>query len=246
MQLTLVSHYGKKPPECARRIAALQQSLAEAIGVGFRPYDVEQVHGTIVGLEGVRLSGQIQNENFRRLRNEERLVDFDGLLGFLRSPTAPGFSVQIGGFKPDLDYGFTSQGRNPFVRTFSIQGDTAVAMGWPRFGGEFPPCLDQLRRDLQRFGILHKWHRSASDVDNDFFFVLGRFSGPLPEERRAMVEQHVRELLARHEPFLLPVNRDTLSFVAYADRELPLASSRSLAISDTGVTPESLAQIYDS
>ena len=245
MQLTLVSHYGEKPPDCARRIRELQQSLDEAVGASFRPYRVEQVHETIVGLEGVRVGDQIQNENFRRLRHEDRLVDFEGLLGFLRSPAALDFSVQIGGFRAERDYGFTSQGRHPFVRSFSIQGETAVAMGWPRAGCAFRCCLDRLRRDVQRFGILHKWHRSSDDVDNDFFFVPGRISGSVPEEQRASVEQQVRELLAGHEPFLLPINRHTLSFVAYKHRELPLASSRCMAVMDRAVTSEVLVPIYD-
>jgi hypothetical protein len=244
MQVTLVSHYGEKPPACTRRIREIQQSLTEALGTRFRPYGVEQVHATIVGLEGARVGDRIRNENFRRLRGEDRFVDFTELIEFLRSPAAPDFSVQIGGFKPELDYGFSSQGRHPFVRSFSIQGETAVAMGWPRAAGQFACGLDQFRREVQRLGILHKWHRSPDDVDNDFFFVLGRISGSAPEEQRASVEQQVRELLARHQPLLLPVSRDTLCFVAYEDRELPLDSSRCMALMDCAVTPEALVQVY--
>jgi hypothetical protein len=245
MQLTLVSHYGEKPPACARRIRELQQSLTEAIGTRFRPYGVEQVHGTIVGLEGIRAGDRIHNENFRRLRDEERFVDFAGLIEFLRSSALPDFAVQIGGFEAARDYGFSSQGRHPFVRSFSIQGDTAVAMGWPRMGGELERCLDQLRRDVQQFGILHKRHRSPADVDNDFFFVLGRLTGTVAAERRALAEQRVREALARGEPLLLPVNRHTLSFVAYQDRELSPNSSRYMPLMDDSVTKETLVALFD-
>src|SRR5688572_11696268 len=121
MQLTLVSHYREKSPEFARLIGDLQQSLTQALGGGFVPYSIEQVHATLVGLEGIRIGGRIRNENFRQLRGEERCIDFEGLLNWLHSAAFPTFSVQVGGFKSREEYGFTSQGQHPFLRSFSIQ-----------------------------------------------------------------------------------------------------------------------------
>lgn len=246
MQLTLVSHYGEKATDCAQLIRNLQQFLAGSLGGSFRPYSVEQVHGTIVGLEGVRGGDRIRNENFRRYRHEERLVDLEGLLGFLRSSAAPDFTIQIGSFDAARDYGFISQGRHPFVRSFSVQGETAVAMGWPFENGEFPPLLDQLRRRLQQFGVLHKWHQREEDVDNDFFFVLGHVAGSATPEQRTMAEQHLREQMARMTPLLLPVTLHTLSFVAYTDRQLPPDTSRVFKVSDATTTAGTLAGVFDS
>jgi hypothetical protein len=244
MQLTLVSHYGEKPAEFARLVGELQGSLAWSLGDCFCPYEVPQVHGTIIGLEGTQAGGCVRSENFLRYRNETRFIDFAGLLHFLRTDFT-GFKVRVGGFDVGEDYGFTSQGRHPFVRSFSLQQEIAVAMGWPIQNEKFSSALDQLRRQMQRFGLLHKWHRKADDVDNDFFFVLGRLDGVLSEERRWATEQELREQLGRREPFLLPINRDALSFVAYRDPQLPLASSRIFRIASADLTPAVLSAVYD-
>ena len=50
--------------------------------------------------------------------------------------------------------------------------------------------LERLRRDMRRFGVLHKWHDPPERIDNDFYFVLGRVDPslappPALEEARA-------------------------------------------------------------
>src|SRR5881394_3532147 len=126
MQLTLVSHYGPKPAALGEKIRLLQSMLTEQLGSGFKPYALEQVHGTIIGLEGARVGMHIRNENFRRYRGTERLIDFHGLLHFLRTWTEPDWNVRLGGFDPVRDHGFTSAGQHPFVRSFSVRGEIAV------------------------------------------------------------------------------------------------------------------------
>jgi hypothetical protein len=201
------------------------------------------VHGTIIGLEGTEATDGVRNENFLRWRHEERRIDFAGLLALLRSQFA-GFTARIGGFSAAVDYGFLSQGQHPFLRSFSLQRDIAVAIGWPIQDGAISPALDQLRRDLQRFGVLHKWHRQPDDVDNDFFFVLGRVNEALRNERRSAVEQELREQLARRKPLDIVVAPAALSFVGYHDPQLPLTSSPSARLTDPGLTAERLREIY--
>ena len=52
---------------------------------------------------------------------------------------------------------------------FEINGawsGNAVLSRWPVLRHDtFPPLLDQLRREFQQFGVLHKWHRLTHDVD---------------------------------------------------------------------------------
>ncbi len=244
MQLTLVSHYEAKPPAVAELVLELQQSIAALLGDGFRPYALEQVHGTIIGLEGTRVGTRIRNENFLRYRDEERFIDFAGLLNFLREHFK-GFTVRVGGFSAKNDYGFKSQDQHPFARSFSMQGEIAVAMGWPFESSIVTPALDELRRDLRRFGALHKWHRVADDVDNDFFFVLGRTVTPVNPARRQLVETHLRQQVCAMPPRLFSVTRETLAFVGYTDSQLPLGTSRVLAATHSGTTPELLESLYD-
>jgi hypothetical protein len=243
MQLTFVSHYGPKHGPFAEKICLLQSVIAEQFGSRFKPYTVEQVHGTIIGLEGARFETRIRNDNFRRFRGAEQFIDFHGLLDFLRTRPEADWEVRVGGYDLACDHGFTSAGQHPFLRSFSIQGEIAVAMGWPHCSGSFVPSLDELRRAFQRFGALHKWHQCKSDVDNDFFFVLGRVAPDTESAERDAVQQIVREHLAAA-PLQLPVTRASLSFVAYLDPQLPSDTSQTFLLNDQQVTASLLAGIY--
>ncbi len=244
MQLTFVSHYGPKPAPFAEKICLLQSVIAEQLGDCFKPYTVDQVHGTIIGLEGVRVGTRIRNENFSRLRGEERFIDFEGLLDFLRTRPKCDMEVRVGGYDLACDYGFTSSGRHPFLRSFSVPGEIAVAMGWPYRSGAVVPSLDGLRRAFQQFGALHKRHQRESDVDNDFFFVLGRVAQNAELAQRDAAQQIIREHLAAA-PLLLSVNDATLSFVAYHVSLLPPDTSQTFRLNDRQVTPTLLASLYD-
>ena len=245
MQLTLVSHYGPKPPEFARLITDLQEALSRQAGGVFQPYALEQVHATLIGLEGRRIGDKVRGENFWRLRGEEHWIDFESLLACLRAPSFPAFTVQVGGFQPGLSYGFTSQGQHPHARSFSLQKEIAVAMGWPRSGGTFPPVLDSLRRHFQAFGALHKWHHRPEAEDNDWFFVLGRVRTEVSAAIRSEVEMSLRQLLASREPCLISVSPQSLRFVAYSDPQLGVGQSQVMNCSDEQVTPALLGSLYD-
>jgi hypothetical protein len=245
MQLTLVSHYGKKPPALERLLRELQDLLSGTLGQGFHPYALEQVHGTIIGLEGSRIGDQIRGANFWRLRGREHWIDFRGLLAFLRSPSFSTFSVQIGNFRSDEDYPFTSQGQPPYVRSFSIQKEIAVTIAWPRLGEGFPATLDSLRLRFQTFGALHKWHAQPQAADNDFFFVLGRVGAGVTEAARREAEALARRWLSAAEPVMIPITRESLSFVAYTDPRLPFEGSRALRLADESVTAPILESLYD-
>ncbi len=217
--------------------------LAESLGENFRPYAVEQVHDTIMGLEGTRVAGGVRSEKMWRLRHEEKLFNFSGMLNFLRREFT-GFDVQIGGFCKDSDYGFLSQGQHPFARSFRIHEQSVVAMGWPREGTNFPLVLDALRRALQRFGALRKWAWEEGGVDNDFYFVVGKLARRINDEERERTQHAVRKHLAAKAPLMLRVDRTALLFVAYSDLELTPGDSRVLRLTDSATTAEAFAAIY--
>lgn len=242
MQLTLVSHYGEKPREFRDLIQELQRPLLSTLGNNFLPYAVEQVHGTLVGLEGTATGNDVLSHNFLQLSGERRPFDFPGLLKFLRDDFA-GFEIQIGGFHPDQDYGFTSQDKSPFLRSFSLRGPAAVAMGWPRQQNSYPLELDLLRRSLERFGALRKWAWRDGEIDNDFYFVLGQLREPIPQPQLLAVESDIRAHLSKSS-HLLRVGPETLSFVAYSDLRLTPETSRVLKLSDCAITAQSLAEVY--
>jgi len=234
MQLTLVSHYGEKTPAIIRFVGELQSTLSERLHSAFHPYDIRQVHGTLVGLEGacVREDEEVFNRNFEESRGEPRVIDWEGLLAFVRHPSFPRLQIRLGGYRSHEDYGFTSRSEHPYVRGFSIQRGIAVVMGWPFAGEQYSNELDELRRSFQQFGVLHKWHRSHDDVDNDFFLVLGTVNAmETTDTDLASAQETVRNRLA-HATCDLELSTDTLSFVSYVDPQLPTATSQQFKAAD--------------
>jgi hypothetical protein len=242
-QLTLVSFYGEKPGTFAVWIHEIQKALSAELGNDFELYSLEQIHGTIIGLEGTRVEDGVRSNNRLEHLGEERTFNFDGMLSFLRTSFG-GCAIQVGGFQANGDHSFRSQGQHPYVRSFSLQRGTAVAMGWPKVGATFPNELDRLRRALEPFGALRKWAWNEGEVDNDFYFVVGRVTPTLNETVRRAAELKVRELIASSPPLMLNLSPRDLQFVSYTDRRLTPEQTRVFPLKDTATTAEALTNGY--
>jgi hypothetical protein len=230
-QLTLVAHYGGKPPALAALAAAPQQAVADVLGDRFDPYEPAQVHATIVGLErDPEPPGA--NLNYRRYHDRQRVMDLEGWIDHLKRTHLLPFDVQIGGFARDARP-FESRGQTPFTRSFVVAGTVPLAIGWPVTGGErYPGTLDRLRRHAEQYNILHAYHRQPGDVDNDFYFRLGSLTAFLEPREQDELEDSVRELLASSGPTRVPVRLRDLHLVAYDDETLPPETTRSLPLSE--------------
>lgn len=245
MQVTLVAHYGTKPIELSDFIRACQDEIAGLLLSTFHPYDIEQAHGTIIGLEGNCTGEEILNKNFEDLRGEKKPMNFDQILDFLRSTDALPIQIQIGGFRPYDNYPFTSRGQHPYFRSFSVRGQIAVAMGWPASAEQYPNSLHKLRRELQKANVLHKYHKSLDDIDNDFFFALGRVDRNCVKEIMIQkVEETLRIYLAGLRPIVIPVGKEELSIVGYLDPQLPLATSISYPLLDDELDGKRIRGLY--
>ena len=229
--------------------------MKELLGTTFQSYDdLRQVHATLVGLEREGTS----NRNFQKYRDRQVRMDLTGLLHFLSLGGRLPFHIQLGGFQ-DRDYPFTNWGQNPYRRSFSIQGDKVVVMGWPLRGvlpnpalpsgpmidwiqesRSYPNVLDDLRRAFQSFNVLHKYHPTLTDVDNDFFLRLGVLEEAAAQED---VEAKLREHLSRT-PLVIEVGLAELSIVAYEDESLPWGNSEFWPLTDPQVTGELIAMLY--
>ncbi len=243
MQLTIVSHYGKKSVQLINSISMLQDKLSQCLGLAFQPYEIEQVHGTIIGLEGILTAKGILNKWFKENRNEDRYMDTERLLGFIKSDCIKEIKIKIGGYHLCKDYGFKSRKQHPFVRSFSIQGEIAVAMGWPIENDKYVKTLYQLRKNFEQVGFLHKWHKEEYE-DNDFFFVLGLISkeyiDPIVLEQTAL---ELRLMLAGINEFIT-IGKDTMSIVAYIDPQLPITTSRSFSFNDECLDSKLINHLY--
>ena len=242
-QLTIVSHYGHKPEALIDLIVMLQNKLSLSLGSAFRPYEMEQVHGTIIGLEGTFTNRGILSKWFKDTLEIEKYIEPSVLLDFLRSGRLGEVELKIGGWQSHEEYGFRSRDQHPFLRSFSIQGEITVAMGWPFHNGKYSDGLYMMRKSFEEVNILHKWHK-GNYRDNDFFFVLGRI-----DKRRVnpfqlqQIATEIRVILAGIDE-RVQINKDTVSIVAYVDTQLPLTTSEAFSLNDPDLTPELISQLY--
>lgn len=235
-QLTLVAFYGAKPPEFSDYIRSCQHMAAAALGDRFRPYDLRQVHATIIGLEHHEDSPG-ENACFRRLRGRRAAMDTRGFLDSLRAVPELPLEVQVGGYGKD-DRPFLSRNATPYQRSFSIQGENAVVIGWPHRTGPVvgrancPVTLDLLRRSAQGFGILHAYHAEETDRDNDLFFRIGLIEpGVVSTAAVQGLEQEIRRHMSRRPPLILRIGLDDLKIAVYEDERLPIGATEILGLS---------------
>jgi len=180
--VSAVAWYGPKSGRLREVLAGVQALIAEHVGDDFRPYAPEQVHATLVALNGVRAGGAVVNEYFLTHAGTRREMDLPRVMDILARRFATPMRVRIGGFRPDQPAPFTSRGRHLSERTFSAQGRAFVLMGWPAdslaAAGREP--LDRLRREMNAAGVLHRYHARPADVDNDLYLVVGHHDGAPP------------------------------------------------------------------
>ena len=245
--VTLVAFYGNKPAELTTLIQKLQQqSIALPLLEGkFIPYRLEQVHGTIIGCEGLTSDRGIISRWYKENRNESRQIDFAGALDYLQQRVEFPITIRFGGYDRQTDYDFLSRGLHPDERSFQLQsaGDDAipVLIGWSWQGDRITPAIDNLRRGFQQFNLLHKYHATEDAVDNDFYLRLGTIEGNLTVAERENIAIEIRHLLEGC-PIKLPLTLNDLAFARYRDLQLTPATTK--VIPASSITAVQLEQLY--
>lgn len=227
--VTLVAYYGKSKPILLQNlILALQKNIEQQIGSSkFEKYPLEQVHGTIIGLEGKPIDGVILNTNYLQASRIECQINLPDVLNWALTTNLLPLMIRIGGYDPSQAYPFASRNFHPYLRSFSIQGDIAVAMGWPvrkLSNGRtyYPMDIDDLRRSFNDYNVLHKYHKAETDIDNDFFFVLGNVRrDQLTRTDTMRLQRVMRDVLYRYKPVDIVIKPINLSLVVYTDPKLP-------------------------
>jgi hypothetical protein len=200
--ITAVALYGTKTGDLRSLLEAVQAMIGERLGGSFRPYTLDQIHTTVIRLDGAadQSAGFIVNQRDLEVTGIARPADHARALKILSANLTPPLRMRIGGYRPDVPAMFTSRGQHPHERSFSVQGAAFVLMGWPVAtavnGGSVRP-LDDLRRSMAEANIRHWYHQSATDVDNDFHLVVGHHDGAAERDTTAAV-QAVRAYLAEH------------------------------------------------
>ncbi|GEM_PF-5091892 len=229
-QLSLVAFYGKKNPHPLwQRIGHIQTLIGKIVGDAWQPYSIERIHGTILGLEGLNINGRIINKYY--LENEHREVEMDLESVFrevLQTELLP-FTIRIGGYREDSRELFTSRGETPFQRTFIVNRENVVAMGWPYRGNEYVTSLDDLRRSFNRFGCLHKYHTRHCPFENDFYFVLGNLKAPLDEKRKDILRSRALAAFAKWNDTGIELRKEDICLVRFTDTRLLKADSMEIS-----------------
>jgi len=194
--ISAVAFYGPKTGRLRELLTGVQAQIVEHVGNDFRPYTLDQVHATLIALNGVRAGGTIVNEYLLEHAGERREMDLPRVMDILARRFATPLRVRIGGFRPGQEIPFTSRGQHLAERSFSVQGEAFVLVGWPAdsLAGLGQP-LDELRREMNAAGVLHRYHARPADVDNDLHLVVGHQAGA-PAAALARATAAVRDKLA--------------------------------------------------
>ena len=252
-KLTLVSfYYVPKPQQLEKLIKACWQRIESSrLARVFVAYDLEQVHGTIIGLEKKMGLDEFIHVNALPARKEE--MNFDKFFALLdRQFSEKNIKIRLGGF--DKFYNdFTSLGKLPYERSFQVQWATGkcTIVGWPFQGKQdftSSTILWDLRNKMDReCNIKHKYPN-----DNDFFMVIGEIKNyQLLSEQElvdfklesAIIEEYCREYIALN-PIELEINYDNLVICQYEQETLPLDSTNVFKLKKGGIVRDFMEKLY--
>lgn len=213
--VSLVAFYGAKIPVFKKFLEALQQQISEILKDEYESYGLEQIHATLIGCEGLKISPGILNKWFLENRGEEKYINLAAFIDFVRSSDRLPINLQIGGYNIAVDYHFLSQEKHPFYRSFQFIGKTAVLRGWAVENQKITLDVDRFRLECQQFNLLHKYHLHSHSIDNDIYMRIGVLKRELSTDAIAQVERRIQNELSQHLSLLLTLDRDRLNFIQY-------------------------------
>ena len=243
--VSLVAFYGDKPAPLIQLLKNTQNYLTQL--PEFTPYEIEQVHGTVLGCEGFRTTEGIISQWFYLRRQEIRYLDCNNWLKYLQNGSFFPLNICFGGYKRDRDYKFLSRNQHPYDRSFQLQkiNETTyipVLIGWTQKNELITRDLDNLRRDAQEFNFLHKYHSQAHSIDNDCYLRLGTIHNSLSTETIVTVENQIQKFLSQSLAINLALFPKDLGFAQYLEPSLPLATTKFIALPE--ITIERLLSLY--
>ncbi|MEL6930838.1 MAG: hypothetical protein AAFO95_19725 [Cyanobacteria bacterium J06600_6] len=246
INLSLVAFYGDKPTELFDLITKLQTHLANhsLLVNKFIPYQIEQVHGTIIGCEGWKTDSGIVDRWFKDRRKETKYINLSGLLNYLQQIDLS-LTVRFGGYNPQTNYNFLSRGQHLSDRSFQLQAADSntipVLIGWSWQNNTVTLAIDELRRNFQQFGLLHKYHNASDSVDNDFYLRLGTIGTKLSTSEIDLISTDVRDLLSTF-TVSIPLSLNNLAFAKYQDLQLTPETTKVVPVAS--ITASQLKQLY--
>jgi hypothetical protein len=219
--ISAVAFYGPKAGPLRELLTGVQAMTAAEIGPAFLPYSLEQIHATLIALDGDRDAGTGTVVNTFYLIHAGRRVEMNlpQAMDILARRFEHPLRVRLGGFAAGQQVPFTSRGWHLFDRAFSVQGNAFVLVGWPVASLTGPDTpLDDLRREMNTANVLHRYHPGEEAVDNDLHLVVGHHAGATAGAL-ARAEAAVRDQLAAH-PVEIEIGIDDIKVVASDSRTM--------------------------
>lgn len=272
--ITLVAFYGdKKPEQLLQLITQLHRHIDHVVrdhdlSGAFNPCNSPQIHATLLGMEAVRVGGQLYNANF--LNNNGHLrpiypLRLLELLAAVAQSRVPLLRVRFGGFRRshctcrgfDLydwkcgssDSEFHAFNRSAYEGSFyAFSPGPAMLTGWPVGAASlnyFTRELYGLRRSAEGCGFLEKYHSAEKPYwkDDDFYLRLGTF-GHCPSGKLESVVEQVRTFLSSLDPIAVDISTQDVSFVYYNKPSLQ-AISTAVPLEDAVNKPQLLEALYE-
>ncbi|MGF1590767.1 MAG: hypothetical protein ACFCU7_16290 [Pleurocapsa sp.] len=246
--VSFIAFYGDKSLQLTTFINKIQAYLVnhELIQDRFIPYQPEQIHGTIIGCEGFKIDSGVINQWFYEHRQETRYIDFPGLINHLQHQVNFPLSIRFGGYDRHTNYNFFSRNQHLYFRSFQLQPvdnqTIPILIGWSWENYSVSLAIDNLRRDLQQFNLLHKYHVTSDAMDNDFYLRLGTINGKLNSEEINAIATDIRNILESQLALYFPINLNDLAFAQYQDLSLTPAKTKVIPVGE--ITANQLEQLY--
>ena len=247
--LSLIAFYGAKDLALRQLILNLQQLLLQQFKNDFVPYEINQVHATIIGCEGFIAKAGIINKWFYELRKEVKYIEYPDLINYFCSCNLLPVNISFGGYQLQKNYQFLSRKQHPTNRSFQIQKAAKnlflpVLIGWSLKEETITTDIELIRKDLQQFNYLHKYHKSAQDIDNDLYLRIGTIKQISSLDSIPAIQKQIVNYLQAISPTIIPLNLKNLALVKYQDVSLPISTTKIYSLTDLKSNISKLQQLY--
>ena len=240
--VSLVAFYGCKSSDFTALIQSLQEHLSNLLPGNFESLNLDSIHATLIGCEGLMTEFGILSKWYLERRSESRYLDLSGFLNWIQQNQKLPLKIQFGNYDSTVDYEFLSRSLHPCKRSLIIQNQLIVLTGWPVNSGKIVLNFDQIRRDSQNFNLLHKYHHVPDAVDNDCYLRIGTLNQAISSEQVRIVEQKMQDFLSQHPPIYASIYPQNLTFIRYEDFNLPPQTTEALPL--TEATVSQLEKLY--
>ncbi|MBN1598902.1 MAG: hypothetical protein JW894_11470 [Bacteroidales bacterium] len=248
-QLTLVAQYGEKDELFISRLNKYIDLIKNSgLEEYFSPYKMEQIHGTLIGLECVNEFEPEINNNIWAQKGLKIKMDLRPMWNCLDSYFP--MNIRVGGYNED-EVPFLSNNEIPYLRSFfvNLNSGKVVLMGWPmNASNKYCSSLWEFRQEMERnCNTAHKYQN-----DNDYYFVLGTID--IKPTTDTAVQYEIQELILSAEaklrkhisknPIEFRLQEKDISMVRYINENLDPETSEFIPLINLRADKKNINDIF--